>query len=115
MNLHSHLSQEGINACVPSCSRHVFKTLWTIASQAPLTMEFSRQEYWNRLQFPSPGDLPNPGIKLASLVSSALVGGVFTTSATWEDQPLNKGTLQIQKSGISNLIETFSNGISSGS
>ena len=82
MNLHSHLSQEGINACVPSCSRHVFKTLWTIASQAPLTMEFSRQEYWIRLSFPPPGNLPDPGIKPASLLSPALASGFFTTSAT---------------------------------
>ena len=36
-------------------------TPWTIASQVPLSMEFSRQEYWNRLPFPSPGDLLNPG------------------------------------------------------
>ena len=42
-------------------------TLWTIACQAPLFMEFSRQEYWNGLPFPSPGDLPNPGIKPRSL------------------------------------------------
>ena len=38
-------------------------TPWTVAPQAPLTMEFSRQEYWSNLPFPSPGDLPNPGIK----------------------------------------------------
>ena len=38
-------------------------TLWTIAHQAPLLMGFSRQEYWDGLPFPSPGDLPNPGIK----------------------------------------------------
>ena len=36
---------------------------WTVARQAPLTMGFSRQEYWSGLPFPSPGDLPNPGIK----------------------------------------------------
>ena len=36
---------------------------WTIAHQAPLSMEFSRQEYWSRFLFPSPGDLPNPGIE----------------------------------------------------
>ena len=36
---------------------------WTVACWAPLSMEFSRQEYWNGLPFPSPGDLPNPGIK----------------------------------------------------
>ena len=38
-------------------------TPWTVAQQAPLSMGFSRQEYWSRLPFPSPGDLPNPGIK----------------------------------------------------
>ena len=36
---------------------------WTVAHQAPLSMEFSRQEYWSGLSFPSPGDFPNPGIK----------------------------------------------------
>ena len=47
----------------------LFATPWTVAHDAPLSMEFSRQEYWSRLPFPSPGDLPNPGIKLRSLVS----------------------------------------------
>ena len=41
----------------------LFVTPWTVAHQAPLSVEFSRQEYWARLPFPSPGDLPNPGIK----------------------------------------------------
>ena len=41
----------------------IFATLWTIAHQAPLSMGFSRQEYWSGLPFPSPGDLPNPGIE----------------------------------------------------
>ena len=47
-----------------SCCNHVrlFATLWTIACQAPLSMEFSKQEYWNGLPFPSPGDLPDPEI-----------------------------------------------------
>ena len=44
----------------------LFATLWTVAHQTPLSMGFSRQEYWSRLPFPSPGDLPNPGIKLRS-------------------------------------------------
>ena len=49
---------------VKSLSRvRLFATLWTVAYQAPLSMEFSRQEYWNGLPFPSPGDLPDPGIK----------------------------------------------------
>ena len=41
----------------------LFATPWTVACQAPLSMEFSRQEYWSEYPFPSPGDLPNPGIK----------------------------------------------------
>ena len=41
-------------------------TIWTIARQASLSMEFSRQEYWHGLPFPSPGDLPHPGIELRS-------------------------------------------------
>ena len=49
--------------------------------QAPLSMGFSRQEYWSRLPFPTPGDLPNPQIKPGSLASPALAGGFFTTSA----------------------------------
>ena len=48
-------------------------------------MEFSRQEYWSGV--PTPGDLPDPGIKLISLVSPTLAGGFFTTSATWEALP----------------------------
>ena len=44
-------------------------TLWTIALQAPLSLGFSRQEYWSGLSFPSPGDLLDPGIKPASLAS----------------------------------------------
>ena len=57
-------------------------TLWTVAHQAPLPMGFFRQEYWNGLLFPPPGDLPDTGIKLVSLVSPALAEGFFTTSAT---------------------------------
>ena len=50
----------------------LFLSLWTVAHQAPLSKEFSRQEYWSGLPFPSPGDLPNPGIKPVTLVSPAL-------------------------------------------
>ena len=49
-------------------------TIWTAACQAPLSMRFSRQEYWSELPLPSPGDLPNPGIELTS---PALVGRFF--------------------------------------
>ena len=53
-----------------------FATLWTVACQSPLSLEFSRQEYWSGLPFPIPGDLPDPGIKS---MSPALAGGFFTT------------------------------------
>ena len=43
-----------------------FATLWTLAHQAPQSMEFPRQEYWSGLLLPTPGDLPDPGIELAS-------------------------------------------------
>ena len=62
----------------------LFGTIWTIAHQAPLSMGFSRQEYWSWLPCPSPGDLPDPGIEPTSLASPALAGGFFTTSVTWE-------------------------------
>ena len=52
---------------------------WTVAHQAPLPMEFSRQEYWRGLPFPLPGDPPNPGIEPVTLRSSALAGRFFTT------------------------------------
>ena len=54
-------------------------TTWTVAHQVSLSMEFSRQEYWNGLPLPSPGDLPDPGIEPAFLASPALAGGFFTT------------------------------------
>ena len=55
-------------------------TPWTIALQATLSMGFPRQEYWSGLLFSHPGDLPNLGIKLASLGSPALAGRSFTTT-----------------------------------
>ena len=54
----------------------LFVTPWTVAFQAPLSRELSRQEYWSGLPFPLPEDLPDPGIEP---VSPALTGGFFTT------------------------------------
>ena len=54
----------------------LFATPWTVPCQSPLSMGFSRQEYWKELLFPTPADLPNSGMELASL---ALTGGFFTT------------------------------------
>ena len=60
--------------------------LWTVARQVPLSMGFSRQEYWSELLCLPPGDLSDPGIQPMSLMSPALVGGFLSTSATWEAQ-----------------------------
>ena len=70
-------------ACVHAKS---LQLCWTLCNpldcshQAPLSMGFSRQEYWSGLPFPPAGDLPNTGIKLVSLMSPAVAGGFFTTS-----------------------------------
>ena len=69
-----------------SCFSNVqlFVILWTVAHQPSMSMEFSRQESWSGLPFPSPGDLPNPGTKLHLLCLLAVAGRFFTTSTTWE-------------------------------
>ena len=71
--------------CAQSLShiRH-FAAPMTIAHQAPLPMEFSRQVHWTGVPFPIPRDLPNPGIEPTSLISPALADEFFTSSATWE-------------------------------
>ena len=61
----------------------LFVTAWTVAQQAPLSMEFSRQEYWSGLPFPTPGDLSDPGNEPASL---ALAGEFFITSLPGKPQ-----------------------------
>ena len=73
-------------AAVLSGVSHVqlFETLTTAARQAPLSMGFSRQEYWSGLPCPPPGGLSDLGIKPLSLTSPALAGGFFTTWVTWE-------------------------------
>ena len=55
-----------------------------VARQAPPSMGFPRQGYWSGFPFPTPGDLPDLGIKPVSLASPALAGTFFTTRATWE-------------------------------
>ena len=66
-------------------------TPWTVACRPPLSMEFSRQEYWNGLPFPSLGDLPNPGIEPMSLASPELA---------------EKGILKVGGGGEAELKET---------
>ena len=60
----------------------IFAAPWTVGHQAPLSMGFSRKEYWSGLPRPPPEDLPNPGIEPTSFMSPALAGGFFTTSTT---------------------------------
>ena len=69
-------------------------TLWTVALQAPLSMELLRQEYWNRLPFPILRDLSDLGIEPTSLASLALAGGFFATGVTWEVQAVSTYTIK---------------------
>ena len=59
----------------------LFVILWSIDHQAPLSMRFSKQEYWSGLPFPSPGDLPDPGFEPISPAPPALAGWFLTTVA----------------------------------
>ena len=71
----------------PQCQQHgsmcALYSPWTVARQAPLSMELYKQEYWSGLPFPTPRGLPNPGIKPAPLVSPASADGFFITLASW--------------------------------
>ena len=70
--------------CPKSLQSCLTVTLWTATLQVPLSMGFSRQDYWSGLPCSSPGNLPDPGIEPTSLMSSALTGGFFTSRTTWE-------------------------------
>ena len=85
------LCNKGI--CVLSRVRF-FATPWAAAHQSSLSMEFSRQEYQGGLPFPTPGDLPDPGIKPASLASPVLAGTFFTTALP--GRPLQWGVCRPQ-------------------
>ena len=78
--------------CILSHFSHawLFAILWTEACHAPLSMGFSRQEYWSGLPFPPPGHLSSPGMEPTSLTSTALANEFFTTSTTWE-APIDQG------------------------
>ena len=73
-----------VQACVICCftSVQLFATPWPIAHQVPLSMEFSREEYWSGLPCPPSGDLQDPRIESQSLQSPAVAGGVLYP--TWE-------------------------------
>ena len=77
----SYKAQTHITPCHACCSgmSRLFETPWTVIHQAPLSMEFSSQEYWSQLPFPTPGDRPKPGTEPMSPESPALAGRFFTT------------------------------------
>ena len=78
----------GLPGHVLSCSTvQLFATPWTVGYHVPLSMEFSRQEYWSGWQLPPPGDLPNTGIESRSLASPAMAGGFFTTAPSTQPRP----------------------------
>ena len=73
--------------CVCVLSVWFFATSWTVARQAPLSMEFCRQEYWSGLTFPTPGDLSNPGTEPRSLVCDSRIDRqILHHCTTWEAQ-----------------------------
>ena len=79
--------------CMCVCARSVLSdsvTPWTVARQAPLSLGFSRQEYWSELPFPSPGDLPIPGIKPTS---HAFEGRFFFAEPSGKPQEVNRGPI----------------------
>ena len=96
--------------CVPSHLSHVqlCATLWTVACQVPLSMGFSRQEYWSGLPFPSPGDRPNPEVKSMSLTSPALAAGFFTTNTTWEAREQLEANKRDNLEEMNSFLERYS-------
>ena len=97
-----------LNIAVQSPSRvELFSTPWTVAYQASLSMRFPRLESWSGLPLPSPGDLPNPGIKPASLAPPALAGGFFSTCTTWEAHSISTPLLfpKASPAAASSLLE----------
>ena len=80
------MKSKALDCCVCVCSSAqslsrvcLFATPWTIARQAPLSVRFSRQEYWSELPFPPPGNPRDPGIIPAAPAAPALAGRFFTT------------------------------------
>ena len=68
----------------PATQSYLTLTPWTVALQDPLFMGFSRQKYWSGLPFPTPWDLPDPGIESVSLAPPELAGRFFNHCAPWE-------------------------------
>ena len=80
----------------------LFAIPWTVAHQAPLSIEFPVQEYWSGLPFPSPGGLPDPGIEPMFLTSPALAARFFTTG--WEDKIKLTEMTQVKMPGTQHML-----------
>ena len=94
----------------PQSLSHVwlFVTSWTAAQEAPLSMEFSRQEHWSGLPFTTPGDLPNPGIQPTTSASPVLAGGFFTTEPqTTREAPKMWGIYTMEYCSVLKWTETL--------
>ena len=112
--IHSDLAPHSSNYGFPSSTVCVLNrsimsdsvTPWTVAHQVPLSIGFPRQEYWSVLPFPTPGDLPNPGIKPRSSASPALAGRFFTTEIPRNSQENYR--IFLQKISVSGSIESAS-------
>ena len=83
-----------VSVCVCLVISNSIVTPWTVARQAPLSMEFSRQEYWSGLPFPPPGDLPNPGIEPGSPTLQ-----VDSLASEPPGKPLNRGGCLVSVEG----------------
>ena len=99
--------------CVGMCAKShsdsllLFTIPWTVACQAPLSMEFSKQEHWTGFPCPPPGDLPDPGIEPEALRSLALAASFFTTSISWEAQEYLVATCKRMKLGHCLMLLLF--------
>ena len=71
-----------------------------LLSQAPMSMGFSRQEYWSGLSLPTPEELPHLGIESTSLASPPLAAGFFTTRATWKAQIIPRWVVKKKTHGF---------------
>ena len=102
--------------CAKSLQLCLFVTLWTVARQAPLSMGFSRQEYWSGLPFPPSGDLPNSETELTSLTSPALAGHLRALKNCFQETPWKRcarGWILVRnedregkKTGSSSIVES---------
>ena len=103
-------------ACTLSHAGH-FETPWTVAHKAPLSMGLPRHEYCSGQPFPSPGDLPDPGIKLTSLSSPALAGRFFPTVPPVKYKKMDqiiklyqdKRQIKLKRQSINKLIKILEN------